>query len=240
MADLVERGYRCIAFDLRGCGRSDQPWNGYDYGTLAGDLAAILETLDLRDVTLVGHSMAGGLILRYLKNHGDERTARAVLIGTTTPFVLKTADNPDGIDRSYLDTMIKEIRCDRPRYVASLAPAFFGVKDGMCPVSLEMVQWAIGLTLQASPLAASELLRTNFEADQRDELRQITVPTLLIHGDEDVSCPLELTARRTADLMQDCRLTVYEGKAHGIYMTEARRVCDDISHFVAETCAASR
>jgi pimeloyl-ACP methyl ester carboxylesterase len=179
--------------------------------------------------------MAGGLILRYLKNHGDDRTARAVLIGTTTPFMMKTADNPDGIDRSHLDTMMEQIRCDRPQYVASLAPAFFGSEAGTCPVSQEMIHWAIGLTLQASPRAAVELLKANFEADQRYELRQVIVPTLLIHGDEDVSCPLELTGRRTANLLQNCQLTVYTGKAHGIYISEAKRVSDNISQFIVGT-----
>jgi pimeloyl-ACP methyl ester carboxylesterase len=235
MTNLVARGFRCVAFDLRGCGRSDQPWNGYDYDTLAADLASLIEALNLRDVTLAGHSMAGGLIMRYLARHGDSRTARAVLIGTTTPFTLKTPDNPDGIDLAYFDAMITQMTEDRPRYVASLAPAFFGSDANGNTVSPEMVQWGIGLTLQASPQAAVGLLRANTEADQRDELTQITVPTLLIHGDQDASCPLDLTARRTQELLSNSRLTVYRGKAHGIYITEAKRITDDITTFIDES-----
>jgi pimeloyl-ACP methyl ester carboxylesterase len=232
MTDLIERGFRGIAYDLRGCGRSDQPWNGYDYDTLADDLATVLETLGLRDVTLVGHSMAGGIITRYLANHGAARVARAVLIGTTTPFPLRTDDNPDGVDGAYFDQMIAEIRRDRPHYVASLAPAFFGGATGADAVSPALIQWGIDLTLQASARAAIELLRTNARSDQREELKQIAVPTLLLHGDQDGSCPLALTACRTRDLLPDCRLTVYEGKAHGIYITDAARVSADIAAFI--------
>ncbi len=235
MMDLANRGLRCIAFDLRGCGRSDQPWNGYDYDTLADDLASVLDKLDLRDVTLVGHSMGGGVITRYLTRHGEARVARAVLIGTTTPFTLKTPDNPEGIDGAYFDRMVEEIEKDRPGYVASLAPAFFGSETPEYSVSPAMIDWGVALTLQASGRAAVALLRANATTDQRGELRRITVPTLLLHGDHDVSCPLALTACRTAVLIPDCRLTVYEGKAHGIYITDAPRVCADIVDFMEAT-----
>jgi non-heme chloroperoxidase len=230
--DLVERGFRCIAYDLRGCGRSDQPGTGYDYDTLADDLAALIDSLDLQDVTLVGHSMGGGLITRYLTQHGEERIAQAVLIGTTTPFPLKTADNPEGIDKVYFDQAVEQILTDRPRYVAALAPPFFGSETADDSVSPEMIRWGIDLTLQASAIASVQLLRTSTESDQREELTRITIPTLLLHGDQDVSSPLTGTGERTHALLQNSRLTVYEGKAHGIYITDARQVSADIAAFI--------
>lgn len=232
MNDLPHRGLRCIAYDQRGCGRSDQPWTGYDYDTLSDDLQALLEHLDVREATLVGHSMGGGLITRYLARHGAERVARAVLIATTTPFIAQTANNPEGIAKQYLDEAVAAMKKDRARYVGSLVLPFFGVEKPDGKVSQEMVDWAIALTLQASPQAAVELMRTNFLTDQRDELKKITVPMLIIHGDADQTSPLETTGKKTNEIMPKSRLKIYEGKAHGIYITDAKRLNEDLLEFI--------
>ena len=126
MPSLADKGLRCIAYDKRGCGRSGQPWGGYDFDTFADDLAMLIEQLDLREVTLVGHSMGCGDITRCLSRHGAERVARAALVAPTTPFILRTADNPEGLEKSVFDNIVAELCRDRPRFLAASAPAFFG------------------------------------------------------------------------------------------------------------------
>jgi pimeloyl-ACP methyl ester carboxylesterase len=232
MNELPHHGLRCIAYDSRGCGRSDQPWTGYDYDTLADDLAALLEQLNLHDAILVGHSMGSGVVVRYLTRHGDKRVARAVLISTTTPMVQQTADNLHGFASNCFEEMVAAIKQDRARYVASLAPAFFGVEAADENVSQEMIDWAVALTLQASPHAAIELLRTNFYADQREELKNMIVPTLIVHGSADQSTPLQITSERTHELLPNSQLIVYEGKPHGIYISEAKRLNQDLLAFI--------
>lgn len=231
---LCKHGLRCVAMDLRGCGRSEHPYSGHDYDTLADDLLGLLTELDLREAVLVGHSMGGGVITRYLARHRQERVAGAVLIGTTTPFLLKTEDNPDGVDKSYFDAMVDDIERDRPQYVENLAPGFFGQHLPNYMTSPELVRWGVGLTLQASARAAVEMLRANSETDQRSELKSILTPTLLLHGDSDQSCPLEITARPTHVLMPCSTLKIYENVAHGSYITHATQISDDIAEFVRE------
>jgi non-heme chloroperoxidase len=232
MNDLPHRGLRCIAYDQRGCGRSDQAWAGYDYDTSCEDLQALLEHLDVREATLVGHSMGGGLVTHYLARRVAQRIARAVLVATTTPFLAKTANNPEGIDRQYLEDNLAAMKRDRARYVGDLAPGFFGVQRPDENVSQEMIDWAIALTLQASPQAAVDMMRTNFLTDQRDELKAIHVPTLIVHGDADQTSPLEITGKRTNEIMPDSRLKIYHSKAHGIYITEANRLNEDVLEFI--------
>ena len=229
---LSERGLRCVAYDQRGCGRSDDPGQGYDYDTLSDDLAALIEHLDLRGAVLVGHSMGGGVIARYLSRHGAHRVSRVVLAAPTTPFIMRTADNSEGLDVSVLDGVVARIQQDRARYVADIASGFFGAGLPGCSVSPEMLAWGIGLCLQSSAKASVEMLRTNFRTDQRAEMKTITVPTLVIHGDADQSCPLDLTGRRTAELIPGARLTVYEGAPHGLFLTHADRFNADLWDFI--------
>ncbi|MES2569045.1 MAG: alpha/beta hydrolase [Verrucomicrobiota bacterium] len=233
MGELPHHGIRCIAYDQRGCGRSDQPWTGYDYDRLADDLASLLESLDLTEATLVGHSMGCGVIVRYLARHGKKRVARAVLVSTPTPFVQKTDDNPDGFDPVFYKGMIAALKKDRPDYIRSLTEAFFGV-DGPA-VSQGMKDWAFGLTLQAAPQAALEMCATYFKTDQREELKSIDVPVLLIHGSADQSTPLEITGKKTHDMIPGSRLLVYEGEAHGLYITAAHRLNADLLDFIGPT-----
>ena len=149
MNELVQHGLRCIAYDMRGCGRSDQPWSGYDYTTLAEDLSTLIESLDLHEVTLIGHSMGGGVITRYLTLQGEARISNAILLGTTTPFLQQAEDNPEGVDKMYLEAAKEAMRQDRAAYVLGLVPAFFGKDNVHKPVSQAMMEWGVGITLQS-------------------------------------------------------------------------------------------
>jgi pimeloyl-ACP methyl ester carboxylesterase len=230
--ELVDQGVHCIAYDRRGCGRSDQPWQGYDIDTLADDLAALVDHLDLHDVTLVGHSNGCGDIARYLSRHGVSRIARAVLIAPTTPFLLKTADNPNGVDQNVVDETIAQLSRDRPHFFAASAPAFLGVGLPNVSVSPELVQWGVGLALQASPRATIAMTRTFAETDFRPDLGAFTMPTLVIHGAADLFAPLELCGRRTAELIPGARLVVYD-TGHGLFLTEKERLNRDLLAFIA-------
>lgn len=231
MAYLAARNLRCVAYDRRGHGRSGQPGRGYDYDTLADDLAALIEHLDLREVTLVGHSMGGGEIVRYLSRHGAGRVARAVLLSTTTPFPLKTADNPDGVEEARFEELRAALGKDAPQWFASGAPGFFGAGLPGYSVSPEMSQWGVGLCLQTSLKALIDCNRAVAGTDFRGELRKVTVPTLVIHGDSDQSAPLDLTGRKTARLIPGSQLKVYEGAPHGLFITHMERLNGDLLAF---------
>lgn len=231
---LSTQGFRCICYDQRGCGRSEDPGTGFDYDTLSDDLAALIDSLDLRDVSLISHSMGGGVVTRYLARHGGGRIARIVLAATTTPFPGKSADNPGGIDAQMGEALIAQMSSDRPRYVASIAPGFFGVGLPDCHTSPEIMQWGISLTLQASSKASVEMFRTSFGTDQRAELTDITVPTLIIHGDQDQSSPIALTGQKTANLIPGSRFVVYEGAPHGLLLTHIDRFNFDLVSFLKE------
>ena len=229
---LAGQDLRCIAYDRRGHGRSSQPGNGYDYGTLADDLAALLKHLDLREVTLVGHSMAGGEIIRYLTRHGSGRISKIVLLAATLPFPLKTADNPHGVDQKLFEQLRAALSKDSPRWFAAGAPGFFGVGVPGNSVSPEMIQWGLSLCQQTSLKAIIECNRALAETDFRAELPKIAVPTLIIHGDADQSAPLPLTGRKTAALIPGSQLKVYEGGPHGLFVTHMDRLTADILEFV--------
>jgi len=225
---LSEQGLRCIAYDRRGHGRSSDPGRGYDYDTLADDLASVLETLDLRDVTLVGHSMASGELVRYLSRHGDSRIARLVFLApAATPFLLKTADNPDGVDGAFLEQFRSAVLLqDTPRWLAENADPFF-----VAETSAAMKSWLMGLMLRCSMKASIDCHRAMASTDFRAELPRIRVPSLVIHGDKDVSAPIHLTGQRTARLIPGCRFEVYEGAPHGLFVTHLGRVNADLLAF---------
>jgi non-heme chloroperoxidase len=227
MLALSEQGLRCAAFDRRGHGRSSDPGRGYDFDTLADDLAAVLDVLDLRGVTLVGHSMASGEIVRYLTRHGGDRVARIALVGATTPLLHRTADNPDGIDASYFESFRRdELMRDFPKWFEDNFPPF------VTPETTPQIRdWLRGMVLWTSGKALLDTNRAVTTADFREELPKIAVPTLVIHGDRDVSAPLDITGRRTADLMPSAKLRVYEGAPHGLFVTHIDRLNRDLLDF---------
>ena len=232
MTPLAERGLRCIAYDVRGCGRSDQPGHGYDFDTLADDLAAVIEHLDLREATLVGHSAGSAQIVRYLARHGADRVARVAFVGTTMPFLLKTEDNPDGVHKSDLEGMIAALYNDRAQWASAIAEAWFGVGLPGVRVSPELVRWGVGLFLQASPKAAIDMLRTFFTTDLRSDMSAVSVPTLIVHGASDMMVPFELTSRRVAEAVAHSELEVYENASHGLFVSHKDRLNDDLLSFV--------
>jgi len=226
MTPIVNHGLRCVAYDRRGHGRSAQPGHGYDYDTLADDLAAVLEELDLRDVMLVGHSMAPGEMVRYLTRHGSGRINRMVFVAPTTPFALKTPDNPDGVPREVFDQARAAWAIDYPKWLTDNARGFV-----VADTSQAIVDWAMRLMMVPSLKALLDCNQAIIETDFRAELPKVKVPTLIIHGDHDVSAPLDLTGRRTAKLIPGAKLVVYEGAPHGLMLTHIDRFNRDLMAF---------
>jgi non-heme chloroperoxidase len=198
----------------------------------------VIEGLDLRDATLVGHSAGSAQIVRYLSRHGDDRVARAALVSTTAPFLLKTEGNPDGVDRAVLDGMIAGLRDDRQRWAAALANPWFGVNLPGVSVSQEMLDWAVGLFLQASPRAAIETIRAVYTTDLRPDAREVAVPTLIVHGAADVMVPFEASARRLAEEISHAELRVYENASHGPFVSHKDRLNDDLLSFMGDHAKA--
>jgi len=227
MIHIVKQGFRCVAFDRRGHGRSSVPGGGYDYDTLADDLAGVIEAFDLRKATLVGHSMGCGEVVRYLTRHGSNRVARIALVAPTLPFLLKTPDNANGIPKEYFDRMRDEWRRDYPKWLAANSAPFFTPET-----SKAMIQWGINLAYQTSLHAAIECNIAVTETDFREELKKIDVPTLIVQGTADKSCPIEMTGRPTAELIPGSELKIYEGAPHGVLLTHVVQLNEDLKRFV--------
>jgi non-heme chloroperoxidase len=228
-AAFADQGFRCIGFDRRGHGRSDQPARGYDHDTLADDVAGLIEALDLTGLTLIGHSMAGGEIARTLSRHGARRVARVILLGTMTPALLQSDDNPQGAPRAGFEALWAQWRRDYPKWIDDNIAPFF-----IPETSSAMIRWGSGLLPISTPIAIA-LSRSMVEEDFRAEMRAMTVPTLIIHGDRDRSAPIELTAKPSAKLIPGSRLIVYEGAPHGLMFTHMDRLHADILRFIRET-----
>ncbi len=235
MHALCEQGLCCIALDRRGHGRSDDPGRGYDSDTLADDLGTLLTQLDLHNVTLVGNSMGCCEIARYLSRHGSDRVARVVFISTASPFIARTEDKPDGVPQSYQDMHAQALHTDRIRYFQDGAIKYFGLGSTwpLPPlISSELVQWAINMGLESSPRAIIECQRSHWSTDFRPDMRALNVPALLIHGDKDQSAPLDFCACRTAQLIEGSELKIYEGAAHGLFLTHRERLNSDLLAFI--------
>jgi non-heme chloroperoxidase len=228
MVPLSEQGFRTVAYDRRGHGRSSRPGTGYDADTLADDLAAVLDALDLRDVTLVGMSIAGGEMVRYVTRHGTARLARLVFVGTAaTPFPTQTADNPAGVPAERFEMFRQQMLLrDYPKWLEDNRPAFF-----VPETSAQIQDWVKAMMLDTSLKALVECNRTFTSTDFRAELPKVALPALVIHGDADVSAPLDLTGRPTAKLLPNARLTVYEGAPHGLFVTHRDRLTADLLAF---------
>jgi len=237
MIHMVDAGCRAISYDRRGHGRSDDPGTGYDYDTLADDLAALIDHLDLHEVTLVAHSMAGGEAARYISRHGDERVARILLLATTLPFPKQTETNLQGIDPSMFEAVRTRWRQDYGQWLKENEGPYFG--DGLpgCAVSESAREWTKSDMLATSLLAAIECNRAIADTDFRDELQRLAVPTLIIQGDRDASIPIELSGQRQAELIPNSRLVVYENAPHGLYVTHRDRLNADLLRFVGQTGA---
>ncbi len=230
---LAQNGYRVISYDRRGFGRSSQPWSGYDYDTLADDLKALLDALDIQDATLVGFSMGGGEVARYMGRHSGARVSKAVLLSAVTPYLVKAADNPDGVDRGIFDQMIGGLEKDRPNFLATFGKQFFGAGLLNFTVTTEILQWASTMALMASPKATLDCVRAFSETDFRADLAKFHVPTLIIHGDGDTTVPPSASARLTAKLVPGAAVKEYEGAPHAVFFTEMDRLNKDLLAFMA-------
>jgi pimeloyl-ACP methyl ester carboxylesterase len=227
--DLLAAGHRCVAMDRRGHGRSDMSARGYDLDTLAGDLAALVEHLDLRGVTLVGHSMGTCEMTRHLAVHGCGRVARAVYLGAMTPYFVGAA-GVGAVDRT-----VAALCADRPKWFRDGADDYFAFpRSG---VSRALVDDGV-TTILATPLEAQVSCLREFTAtDLTPDLAAIRVPTLVIHGDADLSAPIDITGRPTAALLPDSRFELYPDAPHGLYVTEKDRLAKDLLEFIGETPA---
>jgi len=217
LTELVDQGMRCVAYDRRGHGRSSDPGRGYDYDRLADDLAAVIERLDLRDVTLVAHSMGNGEAVRYLSRHGSARIARLVMTSTVPPQ-----------SSGKFDALIAALKQDRPAFFAKGIGAFTG---GHPAVSSAMNDWLIAQFMRSSPKAVVDCMRAISRGDFAAEMRAVTVPTLVVHGDKDLVNPLDRTGKKVAELIPGATLKVYEEGPHGLVITHRERLAKDILAF---------
>lgn len=231
---IAEAGYRVIAYDRRGFGRSSQPWSGYDYDTLSDDLAAVIEQTDAQDVTLMGFSMGGGEVARYMSRHGGKSVVKAALISSVLPYRLKTSDNPGGTEQAAFDKTAQALVDDRASFFTGFFEKFFGVGAGTQPVSAELLQWARGIAMQASLRATIECLKSFSTTDFRGDLPAFEVPTLVIHGTEDATVPIDASARAAMPGLAHGTLIEYDGAPHGVFATDKARLTRDLLAFLAK------
>jgi non-heme chloroperoxidase len=231
---LANAGYRVIAYDRRGFGRSGQPWSGYDYDTLSDDLADVLEETGATDATIVGFSMGGGEVARYMSRHGGRGVIKAGLVSSVVPFLLKTDDNPDGVPEAQIEEIKDGIREDRAKFLATFLQGFYGVGWISRPVSQQVLDWSLGMALQAGlkPTLAcvDAFAKTNFRGD----LAAFRVPTLVVHGTSDATVPIDPTGRAAAAGIAQAELIEYEGAPHGLTVTEKDRLSQDLLAFLAK------
>lgn len=229
---LASHGYRAIAFDRRGFGRSGQPWNSYDYDTFADDIKELIEHLDLRDVTLVGFSMGGGDVSRYLARHGSARVAKLALLGAVTPLFGQKPDFPQGVDKGVFDGIRAGLLKDRAQFLADFAPVFYGTNQGQ-EVSAGVFTQTLNIALLASLKGTVDCVTAFSETDFRPDMAKVDVPTLVIHGDADQVVPFETTGKLAAELIRGAELKVYAGAPHGFAVTHAAQLNQDLLAFVA-------
>ena len=229
---LASRGYRCIAADRRGHGRSSQPWNGNDLDTYADDLAALTEALDLRGAVHVGHSTGGGEVARYIGRYGSKRVAKAVLIGAIPPLMLKTKSNPGGTPIEVFDQLRASVQADRSKFWMDLSLPFYGYNRPGAQVSEAVRQsfWLQGM-MCGFP-GAYFCIKAFSETDLTDDLKKFSMPTLILHGDDDQIVPIADSALLSAELVRGAKLTVYKGAPHGMCTTLKDRVNAELLNFI--------
>ncbi|GAB3302867.1 alpha/beta fold hydrolase [Epidermidibacterium keratini] len=233
LSALTDAGYRVITYDRRGFGRSDKPESGFDYDTLAGDLAAIIEQLDLRDVTLVGFSMGGGEVARYVANHGEDRLHSIVFAAAVPPYLLQSDDNPDGpLTEDAANEMEQGVRDDRDAFFDDFSTQFFSAGDEL-KVTEAQRQEAIGLAKQAGEAALLGCMESFGTTDFRDDLSKVSVPTLVIHGDSDAIVPVEGSGQRTHDAVEGSQIVVIAEGPHGLNVSHPDEFNRTLLEFLA-------
>ena len=231
---LASTGYRAIAHDRRGGGRSGQPWNGNDLDTYADDLAALLDTLDLHDAVLVGHSTGGGEVTRYIGRHGTSRVAKAVLLSAIPPLMLKTDANPGGLPMEVFDGLRTGLAADRSQFYKDLSGPFYGANRPGSTVSQGLRDSFWLLSMSVGERGAYECIKAFSETDLTGDLKKIDVPTLIAHGDDDQIVPIGAAALRSSKIVKDATLKIYPGAPHGLAQTTAYQdqFNDDLLTFI--------
>jgi Predicted hydrolases or acyltransferases (alpha/beta hydrolase superfamily) len=232
MVFLSAHGYRCIAHDRRGHGRSSQPWNGNDMDTYADDLSALVETLNLKSVVHIGHSTGGGEVARYIGRHGTKNVAKAVLIGSVTPLMLKTAANPGGTPIEAFDKIRAGVIADRSQFFKELSTPFFGANRPNSKVSQGLLDsfWLQGM--RAGFNAVIDCIKAFSETDFTEDLKKFNVPTLIMHGDDDQIVPIGASAMLSSKIVKGSVLKVYPGRPHGMCATDKDQINQDLLEFL--------
>jgi len=240
MMFLAEHGYRVIAHDRRGHGRSSQPWNGNEMDTYADDLAALLEKLDVRNATLVGHSTGGGEVARYIGRHGSQRVAGAVLISAVPPLMLQTAKNPGGLPMSAFDELRAAVRADRSQFFEDLTTPFYGYNKPDAKISQGVRDSFWLQSMQCSIKGAYDCIKAFSETDFTEDLKKFDVPTLILHGDADQIVPIGAAAMMSSKLVPNATLKVYPGAPHGMPTTLAAQVNADLLAFLSASIHSAK
>jgi non-heme chloroperoxidase len=235
MLEISKHNIRCIAFDRRGFGKSDRPWKDYDYDTLADDLHELITQLDLSKVVLVGFSMGGGEVARYMGKYGSDKIEKVVFISSVTPFRLKTLDNPDGSEKATFDATIQKLENDRPAFLKEFGKKFYGVGKVSHTVSPALLDWNQTLCLMSSAKATADCVRSFSETDFRNDLKKIGVTVLIIHGDADDIVPIEASGDKTAELIPNAKYIVYKDAPHGLFITEKEKLNTDLIEFITNS-----
>jgi non-heme chloroperoxidase len=230
---LSEAGHKVIAYDRRGFGRSDQPGSGYDYDTLADDLADVMKATGGEDAALVGFSMGGGEVARYLSRHSAKKIKHAALIASIVPYMLKTDDNPDGVPSETFDKMTDGMKEDRAKFFTGFFEDFYGVGLIAAPVSTEVLQWSRSVAMQAGLNATLACAKAFATTDFRSELPAFTMPTLIVHGTADKTVPIDTSARPAARGIKQSDLVEYNGAPHGLLATHKNEISRLLVKFLA-------
>ena len=231
---IADAGLCAIAYDRRGFGRSDQPWSGYDYDTLSDDLADVMKACDAKDATIVGFSMGGGEVARYMSRHKGKNVKQAALISSVVPFMLKTADNPEGTPQSVFDEMTKGMKADRAKFFSTFFEDFYGVGIFQEGASDEVLEWSCDVSMMAGLKPTLACAGAFSQTDFRPDLKAFTVPTLIIHGTADKTVPIDASGRAAAAGIRNSKLIEYEGAPHGLFATHKERFTKDLLAFLHE------
>jgi non-heme chloroperoxidase len=229
---LADAGYRVIAYDRRGFGRSSQPWTGYDYDTLTDDLRAVFKHCQVSEASLIGFSMGGGEVARYMTKYNGAGVVQAGLIASIVPYKLKTDDNPHGTELKVLEETTAAIKQDRPMFFAEFFKKFYGIDTAEHPVSDAVLQWSLSMALQAGLKPTLACADSFFKTDFRPDLVSFKVPTLIIHGTTDQNVSIDASARPAANGIKSSKLIEYEGSPHGLLATDKQRITDHLLAFL--------
>lgn len=232
ISSIVEAGFRCIAYDRRGFGDSDKPWESYDYDTLSKDLHDIINKLDLSQVSIVGFSMGGGEVARYIGNYGTSKLSKAALISAVPPFMLKTDDNPDGLEKDVFEGFKKEIKKDRPGFLSGFGEKFLNFDDNTDRVSEDLAHYYWSIACKGSPNATLKCIDSFGLTDFRKDLEKFDIPTLVVHGDADQIVPIEISGEKSAGIIKNSEYKVIEGAPHGLVLTHTQEFNNILLEFL--------